>query len=84
MTNSEKIDYAKNTNTSASVLEKLSSDNNKYIRYHVAKNPSTPIEILEKLSNDDHHEVRFVSVNVLGRGEANRILIKEWCDRITK
>jgi len=57
----EKNRMADNPNTPIEVLEKLSKDENEYVRYAIASNPNTPIEVLKRLSKD---RSRFVRSNV--------------------
>ena len=54
----QKNEMAQNPNTSASTLEILANDKNKYTRYWVARNLNTPAFILEMLAKDDHEYVR--------------------------
>ena len=57
MTIEEKIELAK-TSTSTKTLEKLSNDEDDWIRFHVAINKNTSVETLDKLSNDENEDVR--------------------------
>ena len=51
------IELAKTT-TDISILEKLSDDEDWWVRNPVAENPNTPVHILEKLSDDEDWWVR--------------------------
>lgn len=63
-TQARKERVARNTNTPADVLSKLSADSDEYVRYRVAENPSTPADVLTKLSTDpDEHVRRTVADN---------------------
>lgn len=54
-----KLYVAHNPSTPVSILEKLSADESRVVRWHVACNPSTPIKVLEKLSTDDNDIIRY-------------------------
>lgn len=63
-TQARKERVARNTNTPADVLSKLSADSDEHARYRVAENPSTPADVLTKLSTDpDEHVRRTVADN---------------------
>ena len=56
------IELAKTT-TDISLLEKLSDDEDWWVRNAVAENPNTPTHLLEKLSDDKDEWVRKVIAN---------------------
>lgn len=52
MSKDEKINLAKNKNTSPEILEKLAEDGDVNVRYEVTRNPKAPVNILIKLAED--------------------------------
>ncbi|WP_373479225.1 hypothetical protein [Geminocystis sp.] len=50
---------ASNSNTPVSLLEKLATDSDRWIRSYVAKNPNTPVTSLENLAIDSDSNVRY-------------------------
>jgi hypothetical protein len=54
----EKLDLAKNPNTSIDVLEVLSRDKTWTIRRRAALNPNTPVDVLKDLATDKEERVR--------------------------
>lgn len=60
----EKIELARNPNTSIEVLEQLSKDEYFRVRIEVAINNNTPSNVLVELSNDKDYRVRIeVAIN---------------------
>jgi hypothetical protein len=55
----EKLELAKNTNTSQETLIILANDGLYAVRYFVAKNPNTPSETLTVLASDKDWYVRY-------------------------
>ena len=55
---SEKIERAKNPNTSPKVLALLAQDQDANVRCNVARNTSTPAEALALLARDKDEDVR--------------------------
>jgi hypothetical protein len=74
LTEKQKLELAKNPDTSSGMLEFLATDENEEVRGNVAENINTPSEILERLATDRSYWVRWrvakhpnTSPKVLGR-----------------
>ena len=59
LSDDDKLELARNSNTPKEILIILSKDENYNIRYSVAYNPNTPVEVLTKLSKDKDWFVRY-------------------------
>ena len=59
MNTDEKINLAKNKNTSPEILEKLVEDEDANVRETVAENPNTPAEFLKNLAEDRDWFIRW-------------------------
>ena len=59
MNRQQKINAARNPNTSTKILELLATDEDYVVRYRVARNPNTPIKTLELLATDEYSDVRY-------------------------
>jgi hypothetical protein len=55
----EKLELAKNPNTSVETLKVLATDEDSSVRYWVVKNPNTLVETLNVLATDENADVRY-------------------------
>ena len=60
LSDKERFELAENPNTSSEILDKLSHDEEDYIRAAVASNPNTQIGAMFKLAHDYKINVRFI------------------------
>lgn len=58
LTDRERMDLARSSETSIAELYYLAGDPNKYVRYYVADNPNTSLAALRILSKDKDYHVR--------------------------
>lgn len=71
----QKLELAKNPDTSSGLLEFLATDKNDEVRRYVARNSNTPTELLEVLANDEALSVRwFVAHNPNTQSKALELL----------
>jgi len=59
----EKLELARNPNTSQELLQVLATDKYPYVRCWVARNPNTPQETLKVLATDEDSDVRCEAKN---------------------
>jgi len=65
----QKVDAAKDPNTSTEILEQLATDKEYWIRFCVAQNPNTPPEALELLATDEYYSIRYCVAQNPNRNE---------------
>ncbi|ADU91108.1 HEAT repeat domain-containing protein [Taylorella equigenitalis] len=70
---SKKRALIKDPNTSIKIIEHLSNDKDKWIRYAIACLGNLPSELVEKLANDSEKEVRRIIQNNYGKTKGLKI-----------